>query len=174
MREPNNPNDIELDEALRAVGFKPQDIPGLPEGVVAFVPQEPAPSDPWEGFEVISTYTRKQAIEDGVLVDLMQPPLVGLVLQAGFRLHVAMTAAAFEAAIGTGELPVGQDCNGRLWDLLMVLRVAIRKLPPEEDRVFFDLAVWDGKRHNTVKLWCHCGPGDDAKPVLTIMLPEED
>ncbi len=56
----------------------------------------------------------------------------------------------------------------------MVLRVAIRKLPPGEDRCFFDLAVWDGKRHNTVKLWCMCGPGDDAKPVLTIMLDGED
>lgn len=56
----------------------------------------------------------------------------------------------------------------------MFLRVAIRKLPRGEDRVFFDVSVWDGKRHNTVKLWCHCGPGDDAEAVLTIMLLGED
>lgn len=28
--------------------------------------------------------------------------------------------------------------------------------------------------HNEVKLWSLCGPGDDAAPVITIMLEGED
>ena len=42
--------------------------------------------------EPIARYTRRQAIEDGVLVDLMQPETVGFVREAGFKFPVAMTA----------------------------------------------------------------------------------
>lgn len=44
--------------------------------------------------EVIFTYTRKQAIEDGVLVDLMQDEMAKLVREAGFRIPIVMTSAA--------------------------------------------------------------------------------
>ncbi len=47
----------------------------------------------------ISVYTRRQAIEDGVLVNLMQPETVGLVKEAGFRFPVAMTTTAFCATV---------------------------------------------------------------------------
>jgi hypothetical protein len=72
--------------------------------------------------------------------------------------------------------PSGQSTKGRLWDVLMLLRVAIRKIPPGEDRVFFKVDVdvkGDGK-HKTVSLWCLCGPGDDGEAVLTIMMEGED
>ena len=49
----------------------------------------------WEEADVIYAYTRQQAIEDGVLVDLMQPGLVELVHNAGIKFPVAMTAEAF-------------------------------------------------------------------------------
>ena len=44
------------------------------------------------------------------------------------------------------------------------------------DRVTFAVLVdvnGDGK-HKTVKLWSLCGPGDNAEPVITIMLEGED
>ena len=41
----------------------------------------------WEDAEVISCYTRKQAIEDGVLVDVSQTAR-----ECGFRHPVAVTA----------------------------------------------------------------------------------
>ena len=50
-----------------------------------------------------------------------------------------------------------------------MLAVAGRQ-PGETDRVHFQVLVdvhGDG-RHETVKLWALCGPGDDAKPVITI------
>lgn len=130
----------------------------------------------WETFgEPIAVYSRQQAIEDGVLVDLMQPETVGLVREAGFKFPVAMTVGAFAVTVAEiGEpLPAGQDIQGRLWDVLWMLRCAIRAAG-STDRVKFRVSVWDGRRRNEVKLWSLCGPGDDAAPVVTIMLEGED
>jgi len=125
--------------------------------------------------EPIAVFTRRQAIEDGVLVDLMQPDTVGLVREAGFKFPVAMTMGAFAATVAElGEsLPEGQDIQGRLWDVLWMLTCAI-KTAGSTDRVRFRVSVWDGKRRHEVKLWSLCGPGDDAAPVVTIMLEGED
>jgi hypothetical protein len=126
--------------------------------------------------ELISSYSRRQAIEDGVLVDLMQPETVGAVREAGFKFPVAMTAGAFAATVAEidKELPQGQDLQGRLWDVLWMLSLAIRSTRQSTDRVSFRVSVWDGKRRNEVKLWSVCGPGDNAQPVITIMLEGED
>ena len=126
--------------------------------------------------EVISSYSRRQAIEDGVLVDLMQPETVGAVREAGFKFPVAMTAAAFAATVAEidKELPDGQDLQGRLWDVLWLLSVAIRSTRQSTDRVSFRVKVWNGKRHDEIKLWSVCGPGDTAAPVITILLEGED
>ena len=125
--------------------------------------------------DVIFAYTRAQAIADGVLVDLMQPETVALVAEAGFTVPLAMTAAAFVATLGPvgTELPSGQDIRGRLWDVLNLLRWAIRR-QSDADRVHFTVAVWNGKRHDDVNLWALIGPGDDGEPVITIMLEGED
>ena len=128
------------------------------------------------GWDVISTYTRAQAIEDGVLVDMTQGDLGELLKEAGFRLHTAMTATAFAQAIGPiggVELPPGQDLKGRWWDVLMVLRYAVAR-NRKTDRVHFQVSVWNGRRNEDVNLWALIGPGDDAQPVLTIMLEGED
>ncbi len=122
--------------------------------------------------EPIAVYTRRQAIEDGVLADLMQPETISLVREAGFKFPVAMTAGAWAEAVGGldgEELPAGQSIRGRLWDVLMGLRWAI-KGASQTDRVHFRVAV-SGK---LVELWAACGPGDDAEPVITIMLEGED
>jgi hypothetical protein len=125
--------------------------------------------------EPISVYTRRQAIEDGVLVDLMQPETVDLVREAGFKFPVAMTAGAFAATVAEIEkpLPEGQDIQGRLWDVLWMLACAI-KSAGSTDRVKFRVSVWNGRRRDKVKLWSLCGPGDDGAPVVTIMLEGED
>ena len=71
--------------------------------------------------EPIAVYTRRQAIEDGVLVDLMQAETVRLVREAGFKFPVAMTAGAFAATVAEigKPLPEGQDIRGRLWDVAL-------------------------------------------------------
>jgi len=126
--------------------------------------------------EVIFAYSRRQAIEDGVLVDMMQPETVRAVREAGFKFPVAMTAGAFAATVAEPDkaLPEGQDRQGRLWDVLWILSLAIKGSRQRTDRVSFRVSVWNGQRRNEVKLWASCGPGDDAGPVITVMLEGED
>ena len=57
----------------------------------------------------------------------------------------------------------------------MTFRVASAK-GRNTERVHFEVLVdvqLDGRRE-LVKFWALCGPGDDARPVLTIMLKGED
>ena len=63
---------------------------------------------------MISSYTRAEAIEDGVLVDLSADAETKLLVQeAGFRVPIAMTVEAFMETVlaGTTEQP-GCDCDG--------------------------------------------------------------
>ena len=130
----------------------------------------------FEDADVIHRYTRAQAIADGVLVDLMQPETEPLVREAGFKVPIAMTATAFSETVAPigGDLPPGQDLTGRLWDVLMVFKAAIRSSPAGEDCVHFTVSVFDGQKSVPVQLWALCGPGDDLEPVVTIMLEGED
>ena len=82
--------------------------------------------------EVISSYTRAQAIEDGVLVDLSDPsftfrPGLPILKEAGIKFPVAMTTTAFARTVqdpDTDEpLPPGQNVSGRLWDVLTVFKL---------------------------------------------------
>jgi hypothetical protein len=140
--------------------------------------------------EPIYAYTRAQAIADGVLVDITSATDDHgqlLCYQAGFKVPVAITRTAWAKTIEAGgtwrqegdgevlELKGGQSLTGRLWDLLSMLRVASGQVG-DTDRVHFQVLVdvnGDG-RHELVKLWALCGPGDDAMPVITIMLEGED
>jgi hypothetical protein len=138
--------------------------------------------------ETIYSYSRAQAIEDGVLVDLNDPsftfrPGLNICAEAGIKYPVAMTIAAYSATVsepGT-PLPPGQDISGRLWDVLTMFKVAAKQGGAE---ICFPVSVvnWvsvDGERINrtkreTVILQAICGPGDGGEPVITILLPNED
>jgi type I site-specific restriction-modification system R (restriction) subunit len=64
--------------------------------------------------EVIYAYTRAQAIEDGVLVDVTTTAS-----EAGFKWPAAMTRTVYERYIEVpSELNGQQDIQGRLWDLM--------------------------------------------------------
>jgi hypothetical protein len=137
---------------------------------------------------VVFSYTRADAIRDGVLVDLMADGETKLMVhEAGFRLPIAMTTTAFHEAVllGTTETPDGefvfpasQSLKGRLWDVLFVLRFAIRAANRrgDTDRVHFQVSVYQGddRPPKTVRLWCQIGPGDSGEPVLTLMCEGED
>jgi len=140
--------------------------------------------------EPIHAYTRAQAIVDGVLVDLTSATDdrgQRLCQQAGFKVPVAITRAAWAQTVEAGgswkpdgdgevlELKGGQSLTGRLWDVLWMLRVVSGKAA-NTDRIHFQILVdanGDG-RHESVRLWALCGPGDDSRPVVTILLEGED
>lgn len=160
--QPNQPNkqvnkmlDSETWDAMKAAGFSEQEL------------LKDQPFGP-----VIFSYTRKQAIEDGVLVDLTTSPLKPMLQMLGFKVHTAITRTAFGQVVGDPDLEAAggsTDALRKLWNLLSILREAARK-GRDTDRVFFKVMV-EGK---LVDLWCQCGPGDEGEPVLTIMLEGED
>jgi len=126
----------------------------------------------WDDAEVISCYTRAQAIEDGVLVDVSETAR-----EAGIKFPVALTRAVWANYVEVPEGVVAQDENGRLWDILWMLRCQIRR--SQGDTLHFQLYVRNHNRErltrrDLVTLKAVCGPGDDAEPVITVMLPDED
>jgi hypothetical protein len=136
-------------------------------------------TDPMTEFfgEVISTYSRAQAIEDGVLVDVGE-----MAIEAGFRIPVALTSAAWSDCVvwsdADSERQVYQDQSGRLFDVLYMAHHAIRSSRSGGDRLTFELyrVPRDGKSTKaaitTLKLIV--SPGDQGEPVVTILLSDED
>jgi hypothetical protein len=127
----------------------------------------------FEDAEVISRYTRAEAIEDGVLVDISETAR-----ECGFKFPVAMTRDAFEDCVTWDEGNAGlQDESGRLWDVVWMGLNAIRRCAPGTDRLPFDLyRIPNTPRATTPRrttLVLHIGPGDTPEPVMTIMLPGE-
>lgn len=125
----------------------------------------------WGGDDVlIFAYSRAQAISDGVLVDA--GPLAA---EAGFRYPVALTAAAWHECVEVPLSDLVHDQVGRLWDVLNVLRWAIKSSDGSTDCLEFCVDVADeDEMITTVRLKSLCGPGDNHEPVITIMLPDED
>jgi hypothetical protein len=118
---------------------------------------------------VIFAYTRAQAIQDGVLVDVTE-----MAQEAGLKHPTAVTAAVWADYVAVPEGVEAQDEQGRLWDILMMLRFAIQGGTNGSELLYEVLVRNDNTSSQPVKLKAICGPGDSAEPVLTIMLPHED
>lgn len=123
----------------------------------------------WDDAEIISTYTRAQAIDDGTLVDVTE-----WAKETGFRYPVAMTRAVWCRYV---EVPEGVECQderGRAHDILWMLFRGIKRTV-DTSKISYVLYVRnDNSKPKLVKLKAICGPGDDPRPVITIMLPDED
>lgn len=121
---------------------------------------------------VIYAYTRAHALADGVLVDA-----TSLASEAGFVFPVALTETLYHSYIvpALDLVAEGQSIQGRLWDLLYVLKFAIAKARDTDTILFTVLFLMSsGSTQVPIDLKAVCGPGDDGEPVLTIMLPDED
>ena len=126
---------------------------------------------------VISTYTRAQAIEDGVLVD--PGPIAK---EAGFKWPVALTANAWADCVAwtkdDSQKQVHQYQSGRLWDLMHMASHAIRTSKDSGDRLVFQLYRVPRDGHSTeavlVTLKLIVAPDDSGEPVITLLLPQED
>src|SRR5258705_1853240 len=82
--------------------------------------------------QVIRTYTRAQALADGALIDLSP-----LAAEAGFRYPVLVTTAVWQILEPSADLArLGQSATVRAWDMLQVLRAAIRH-NGHTDRIHF-------------------------------------
>ena len=122
-------------------------------------------------WNVIYSYTRAQAIEDGVLIDVTADAKA-----TGFKVHTVITDNLYRqyVEVPTGLDAEGQSRAGRLHDLLTLALFAARS-SKGKDRVYFKVDfLMEPGRSETVDIIAHIGPGDNAEPVLTIMLPEDD
>lgn len=123
-------------------------------------------------YEVINSYTRKEAIEDGTLVDLTTtyPDLCRQL----FKFPVAVTGAVW--TLIENAVCNERHCNdieGVIWDILWMSQHSIIKRVDETQHLFQVIITGTGReKYHILKIICH--PGDNAEPVLTIMLPDED
>lgn len=133
---------------------------------------------------VIHSYTRAQALADGVLVDVSK-----VAKEAGFKWPAAVTAAVWNMIEPSQDVRrrFGCDQDGRLWDVLYMAFFAIKRsresgseliyeviLPQSPHETNMDLINTGQNKGAIHRFKLHVGPGDDAEPVITIMLPDED
>jgi len=122
--------------------------------------------------EVIYAYTRKQAIADGVQIDVTKTAQ-----EAGIRFPVFLTRGVYDAYVAVPEGVTGQDEAGRLWDVVWMLRFGIIRARPGVQRIPVAFYVRnDNRAPRLVKLIATCGPLDidDPQPAITITMPDED
>lgn len=130
--------------------------------------------------EVVHSYTRAQALDDGYLIEVSETAR-----EAGFRYPVALTRACWADCVAWSDEDSDrkrwpQDESGRLWDVLTMARFYMRgavRRDPDTDRFMLQvLRVPRGGRGvkaRMVRLMAHVGPGDDAEPVITIGFPND-
>lgn len=129
-----------------------------------------------EDDDLIYAYTRSQALEDGVLVDVSQ-----MASEAGFRYPTAITAD-LHARITPKEREkaLGQSYEGWLWDVVFLASFTARRAG-QVDRCSFEVGLFEADEapphrthRRTLSLWMVVvGPGDDGEPVITIGFPED-
>lgn len=133
--------------------------------------------DTGTGWPVIHSYSRAQAITDGVLVEVP----AAIAAEAGWTCHVAMTRAAWEDCVAWDDTDNDrkgsvQDEQGRLWDVLwMASRFTRGK---HASRALFPVHRVPRTGRATVPrkviLAAVAGPGDNGELTITIMQQGED
>jgi hypothetical protein len=123
--------------------------------------------------KVIYSYSRAQAVADGVQVEVTKTAH-----EAGIKFPVFITRGVFEHCVTVPPGVTCQDEAGRLWDVVWMLRFAILRARPGVERIPVALYVRnsDHDRPRLTKLIAVCSALDidDASPAITVMLPEED
>ena len=112
--------------------------------------------------DIISTYTRAQAIEDGVQRDVSNDKGSDV-----YKVPVFITSALHEA-LSKGQGKKADTYSARLWDACWLASVG-RELSPSIRQT----RVKIGARNHTVR--AECGPVDinDPRPAITLGLPAE-
>ena len=122
--------------------------------------------------EVIYSYTRAQAVADGVQVEVTKTAQ-----EAGIKYPMFLTRAVWDAYVAVPEGITGQDEAGRLWDLVWMTRFGILRAKPGHDRIPVALYVRnDNRAARLVKLIATCSALDIDNPqsAITVMMPDED
>jgi len=122
--------------------------------------------------DIIFSYTRAQAIADGVLVDLSTdfPSDCGRL----FKWPLACSAAVW-SLIETTSADSEVETALIVWDVAYMALIAIKSAPSSgSSELQFNVMMPLTENSSEKRLKLVCGPGDKGEAVLTIMLPEED
>jgi len=116
--------------------------------------------------DIISRYTRADAIAEGVLVDISANFPITRRL---YKFPVAFTASVWTIIESTGN----ENLIGEVIAVLVASqRNQIKEL--DESTMLFQVILENAAptERLTLKIMCH--GGDEGEPVLTVMLPNED
>ena len=139
----------------------------------------------FDEWEVISIYSRKEALADGFQV-LANPDTTK---EAGIKYPVFFTRTAYDKYVKVPEGYEGlQDEDARLWDIFTMFKYYSRNATSSV--ITFKVSVtlpdngdWtpqnekrEGSTQRLVTLLAEIGPQDfdDPSPAITIMIPGED
>ena len=119
----------------------------------------------------IHSYSRAQAIEDGVLIDVTKQAK-----EIGIQFPTALTAGVWAEAVAA---PIGIESSRDMWEVARikeVLEMAITELESSPSKCVrsvyhVPMTLDDSKR---IEFRATVSLGDDGREVLTVMLPHED
>ena len=124
--------------------------------------------------EVIDVYTCRQALEDGVLVEVSW-----MAEEAGLPCPTAITAGLHDDLPSIPrERTFSQSYEDQFWDVLFLARLtARRRIWENPTAISINQAVCpeiERRQHlRMLDMWLHAGPGDNLEPVITIGIPED-
>lgn len=119
--------------------------------------------------DVVFGYSRRQALADGVLVDVTRQASPAE-MHGGFLVPVAVTAALWAAIEAIPPSLRGiADARGRLHDVLWMAVLALRR---ESEAFSLHLPI-ASSRKRTQRLQVVVGPDDEGMPCATIGFPED-
>jgi hypothetical protein len=124
----------------------------------------------FDNTDVIYTVTRQMLLDDSSLIDVSK-----VSREAGIAIPVAITAGLHADIAAVPSSKSWQDYNGRLWDCIWMLRVAMTKVEHREvhEPLYYNLIMHTGRKtYYMIKLVV--GAGDNGMPVITLMRPNED
>ena len=122
--------------------------------------------------EPIHSYSRAEAIADGVLVDMTEWASSSKGFLGGFTIPVAMTQALWATVNSIPERARHQDVRGRAHDVLFMASMAARR-HREASTGRFEVLLDVDAGQKTLTLLLVVGPGDQGEPVATIGYPED-
>jgi hypothetical protein len=168
---------LEAEEAAPAGDLAPAAVleVDLAEEEAAPAPVDPAALAALEeayGMPVICSYTRRQAVADGM--QSLAP--VALAKEAGFKWPVYITDGVWQAAVSVPAGVEGQDVIGRLWDILWLAALTARAGGGEGPTAFVvHVRNSNEGEPEPFTFYLQAGPVDidDPAPCITIMTQED-
>lgn len=128
----------------------------------------------FDNSEILFSYSRAQALEDGELVDVTTWASSTKGFLGGFTVPVALTRALFNTLENIPE-GSGEDLRGRAHDVLFMASLAARSASQndESSKAFSVIVTNRQGQKRKLDLFITIGPGDQGEPVITIGFPED-